>query len=185
MVDVAYGWPDARTALGVLERLAPYDLYFVETPIDIDDLDGYAVLHARSPIRIAAGEWQNTRFEFLDLADRGNVDVLQPDVGRVGGFTEAVRVCRIAAERGRLIVPHCWKSGIGIAASAHLAAACDCCPYIEFLPIELAESPLRRELLAEDLPLVEGRITLPETPGLGIELNRDVLEKYRVDDRGQ
>jgi L-alanine-DL-glutamate epimerase-like enolase superfamily enzyme len=185
MVDVAYAWPDARTALGVLERLAPYDLDFVETPIDIDDLDGYAVLHAQSPIRIAAGEWQNTHFEFLDLADRGELDVLQPDVGRVGGFTEAVRVCRIAAERGRLIVPHCWKSGIGIAASAHLAAACDCCPYIEFLPIELAESPLRRELLVEDLPLVEGRITLPETPGLGIELNRDVLEKYRANDRGQ
>ena len=118
MVDVAYAWPDARTALGVLERLAPYDLYFVETPIDIDDLDGYAFLHERSPIRIAAGEWQNTRFEFLDLADRGQLDVLQPDVGRVGGFTEAMRVCRIAAERNRLIVPHCWKSGIGIAASA-------------------------------------------------------------------
>ena len=92
-------------------------------------------LHERSPIRIAAGEWQNTRFEFLDLADRGQLDVLQPDVGRVGGFTEAMRVCRIAADRNRLIVPHCWKSGIGIAASAHLAAACDCCPYIEFLPI--------------------------------------------------
>ena len=178
MVDVAYAWPDARTALAVLERLAPYDLYFVETPIDIDDLEGYAFLHERSPIRIAAGEWQNTRFEFLDLADRGQLDVLQPDVGRVGGFTEAMRVCRIAAERRRLIVPHCWKSGIGIAASAHLAAACDCCPYIEFLPIELAESPLRRELLIDDLSVVDGLITLPDSPGLGIELNRDTLEKY-------
>ncbi|MFI5459802.1 MAG: mandelate racemase/muconate lactonizing enzyme family protein [Isosphaerales bacterium] len=183
MVDVAYAWPDARAALGVLERLAPYDLEFIETPIDIDDLDGYAFLHARSPIPIAAGEWQNTHFEFLDLADRGLVDVLQPDVGRVGGFTEAMRVCRIAADRGRLIVPHCWKSGIGIAASAHLAAACDHCPYIEFLPVELAESPLRRELLLDDFPVVDGMITLPSSSGLGIELNRDVLEKYRVDDR--
>jgi len=157
---------------------------FVETPIDIDDLEGYAFLHARSPIPIAAGEWQNTHFEFLDLADRGQVDVLQPDVGRVGGFTEAMRVCRIAADRGRLIVPHCWKSGIGIAASAHLAAACDHCPYIEFLPVELAESPLRREVLHDDFPVVDGMITLSDSPGLGIELNRDVLEKYRVDDRG-
>jgi L-alanine-DL-glutamate epimerase-like enolase superfamily enzyme len=178
MVDVAYAWPDARTALGVLERLAPHNLYFVETPIDIDDLDGYAFLHERSPIRIAAGEWQNTRFEFLDLADRGQLDVLQPDVGRVGGFTEAMRVCRIAAERNRLIVPHCWKSGIGIAASAHLAAASACCPYIEFLPIELAESPLRRELLESDLPVLDGLIALPDAPGLGIELNRSTLQKY-------
>ena len=183
MVDVAYAWPDARTALGVLKRLAPYNLDFVETPIDIDDLEGHAFLHAHSPIPIAAGEWQNTHFEFLDLADRGLVDVLQPDVGRVGGFTEARKVCRIAAERGRRVVPHCWKSGIGIAASAHLAAAFECCSYIEYLPIELAESPLRRELLAEDINVVNGQIVLPETPGLGIRLNRDILEKFGGDHR--
>jgi L-alanine-DL-glutamate epimerase-like enolase superfamily enzyme len=180
MVDVAYAWPDPHTALDVLERLAPHDLYFVETPIDIDDLDGYAFLHARSPIPIAAGEWQNTRFEFLDLADRGLLDVLQPDIGRVGGFTEALKVCRIAGERGRLIVPHCWKSGIGVAASAHLAASCDHCPYIEFLPLDLAESPLRRELLMSDFSVVDGLITVPDSPGLGIELNREILQKYQV-----
>jgi L-alanine-DL-glutamate epimerase-like enolase superfamily enzyme len=180
MVDVAYGWPNPRTALGILERLSPHDLFFVETPIDIDDLDGYAFLHAHSPIPIAAGEWQNTSFEFLDLADRGLLDVLQPDIGRVGGFTEALKVCRIAGDRGRLIVPHCWKSGIGIAASAHLAASCDHCPYIEFLPLDLAESPLRRELLMKDFPVIDGMITISDSPGLGIELNRDVLQKYRV-----
>ena len=109
------------------------------------------------------------------------MDVLQPDIGRVGGFTEAIKVCQIAAERGRLIVPHCWKSGIGIAASAHLAAATACCPYVEFLPAELSESALRRELLARDLSYVDGKILLPEKPGLGIELNRAALEKLRVD----
>ncbi len=89
MVDVAYAWSDAETALRVIERLAPYRIEFIETPIDIDDLEGHAFLHHHSPIPIAAGEWQNTHFEFLDLADRGLVDVLQPDVGRVGGLTEA------------------------------------------------------------------------------------------------
>ena len=82
------------------EQLAPHDLFFVETPIDIDDLDGYAFLGEHSPIRIAAGEWQNTHWEFLDLADRGKLDVLQPDVGRVGGFSEARKVLRIAEDRG-------------------------------------------------------------------------------------
>lgn len=181
MVDVAYAWSNAKQALAVLDRLSPYDLFFLETPLDIDDLDGYAFLYEHSPIPIAAGEWQNTHFEFLDLADRGRVDVLQPDIGRVGGFTEARKVCQIATERGRLIVPHCWKSGIGIAASAHLAAATACCPYIEFLPAELSESALRRELLTSDLPFVNGKIPLPEEPGLGIELNRDALEKFRAD----
>ncbi|HVF09362.1 MAG TPA: mandelate racemase/muconate lactonizing enzyme family protein [Abditibacteriaceae bacterium] len=181
MVDVAYAWSDAKAALRVLRALETYDIFFFETPLDIDDLDGYAFLHDHSPIRIAAGEWQNTHFEFLDLAQRGKLDVLQPDVGRVGGFTAARKVCQIAADYGRLIVPHCWKSGIGIAASAHLSAATACCPYIEFLPGELSESGLRRELVADELQMQDGKIALPQKPGLGIELNRDALEKYRVD----
>ncbi len=182
MVDVAYAWPSAEVALRVIERLAPYDLFFLETPIDIDDLEGHALLHEQSPIPIAAGEWQNTHFEFLDLADRGKIDVLQPDVGRVGGLSEAWKVCNIAQDRGLKIVPHCWKTGIGIAASAHLAAACDVSPYVEFLPVELAESPLRRELLSTELEVVDGAIQFTDRPGLGIELNREALRKFEVRD---
>ncbi len=181
MVDVAYAWPNADHALRVLEQLAPYQIYFVETPIDVDDLAGYAHLHAHSPIRIAAGEWQNTHWEFLDLADRGQVDVLQPDVGRVGGFSEARKVCRIAEERDRLIVPHCWKSAIGIAASVHLAASTPACPFVEFLPADLSESPLRRDLVARELLMVDGQMRLPTEPGLGIELNRDALARFAVE----
>jgi len=178
MVDVCYAWPNANDALRILNRLEPYHLFFLETPIDIDDLDGYAYLHERSPIPLSAGELQNTHWEFLDLADRGKLDVLQPDIGRVGGFTEAMKVSQIAEDRGLLIVPHCWKSGIGIAATAHYAAATDCCRYIEFLPAELSESALRRELVADELKLVDGKIPLPEKPGLGIELNPEALERY-------
>ena len=181
MVDVAYAWSDPEDALRVLEQIEPYDVFFLETPIDIDDLDGYAHVVERSPIRIAAGEWQNTHWEFLDLADRGKLDVLQPDVGRVGGFTEARKVVQIAEQRGRLIVPHCWKSGIGIAASAHLCAMTKTCPYIEFLPAELCESGLRRDLVADELRMIDGRIALPAKPGLGVELNMDAVDRYAVD----
>src|SRR5205085_7711563 len=160
--------------------LEPYDVFFMETPLDIDDLDGYAYLQAHAPMRIAAGEWQNTHWEFLDLADRARLDVLQPDIGRVGGFTEARIVCQIAADRGRLIVPHCWKSGIGIAASAHLCAATAHCSYSEFLPASLSESRLRRELVLDELQMVDGLIPLPQLPGLGIQLNPEALEKYAV-----
>lgn len=181
MVDVAYCWSSAREALQVLKRLADYDLFFVETPIDIDDLEGYAYLSQHSPIPIAAGEWQNTHWEFLDLADRGHLAVLQPDVGRVGGFTEILKVTQIAEDRGLLVVPHCWKSGIGIAASAHVAAATACCPYIEFLPKALCESGLRKELVANDLSMHNGRIDLPTKAGLGIELNEDALRRFSVE----
>jgi L-alanine-DL-glutamate epimerase-like enolase superfamily enzyme len=180
MVDVAYAWPSAEHALRVLEMLAPYNLYFLETPIDIDDIEGHALLAERSPIPIAAGEWQNTHWEFVELADRGKLAVLQPDVGRVGGFTEALKVCRLAEARQRRIVPHCWKSAIGIAASAHLAASTTVCPYIEFLPAELSESPLRRELTTPEFTIRDGLLQLSERPGLGIELNRDAIERFSV-----
>jgi L-alanine-DL-glutamate epimerase-like enolase superfamily enzyme len=181
MVDAVYSWTNAKEALRTIKRLEPYDIFFVETPLQVDDLDGYAFLQDHSPIRIAAGELQNTRFEFLDLLDRAKLDVVQPDIGRVGGLTEARRICDMAADRGRLVVPHCWKTGIGIAASAHLCFANAHCPYIEFLPAALSESGLRRELVMHDLELVDGQIALPNKPGLGIELNEDALERFRAD----
>ncbi len=106
--------------------------------------------------------------------------MLQPDVGRVGGLTEARRVARIAEDHGLLVVPHCWKSAIGIAASAHLAAVSPSCTHIEFLPRELADSRLRIDLCSAELPVVDGLIPLPEAPGLGITLDEAALESFRV-----
>ena len=181
MVDVQYTWDDVDVALRTLNDWRDLDVYFVETPLQIDNLQGYARLHHEAPMPIAAGEWQNTRFEFADLMDIGLVDVAQPDVGRVGGLTEALRVCQMAAERGRRIVPHCWKTGIGIAASAHLAAVTPHCPYIEFLPARLCDSLLRKELVEDELQITGGVLPLPKKPGLGIELNPDALKRFKVD----
>ena len=168
MVDVGYAWDDADRALAVIETWADYDVFFVETPLWIDDLDGYRRLSERSPIRIAAGEWQATRFEFLDLMDRGGIQVVQPDVGRVGGLTEARRVCELAAERGLLVVPHGWKTGITIAATAQLAAITPHMPFFEFVPQQVAESPLRRELTRDELELApDGTLAPPPPPRPG------------------
>jgi L-alanine-DL-glutamate epimerase-like enolase superfamily enzyme len=178
MVDVAYAWDNVDHALEVIESWADLDVFFVETPLWADDLEGYAELARRSPTPIAAGEWLATRYEFLDLMDRGGVHVAQPDVGRVGGLTEARRVCDLAAERDRLIVPHGWKTGITVAATAHLAAVTPHMPFFEYVPQQVAESRLRRELVTDELTLVDGELALPERPGLGIELNRDVLDEF-------
>jgi L-alanine-DL-glutamate epimerase-like enolase superfamily enzyme len=180
MVDVQYLWRDAKSALRTICHWADLDLFFLETPLRTDNLNGYATLVREAPMRIAAGEWLTTRFEFAELLDVGQIDVAQPDVGRVGGLTEAIRVCHMAEDRGRLIVPHCWNSGIGIAASAHLAAAIPHCPFIEYLPAELTDSPLRVELADDGLEMRNGKLALPNKPGLGVELNRDALEKYRT-----
>ena len=83
-----------------------------------------------------------------------------------------------ARDRGLLVVPHCWKSAIGIAASAHLAAVSPNCPFIEFLPRQLADSKLRRELCSEELPVVDGIIPLPSRPGLGVTVNEAALQAF-------
>jgi L-alanine-DL-glutamate epimerase-like enolase superfamily enzyme len=178
MVDVAYAWTSVDRALEVIESWADLDVFFVETPLWADDLEGYGELARRSPTRIAAGEWLATRFEFIDLMDRGGVQVAQPDVGRVGGLTEARRVCDLAAERDRLIVPHGWKTGITVAATAHLAAVTPHMPFFEYVPQQVAESRLRRELVKDELVLVDGELALPARAGLGVELNRDVLDEF-------
>lgn len=178
MVDVQYAFDSVQRALRTAQRLAEHDVFFLETPLWPDDLDGYAELTRRSPVPIAAGEWLSSRFEFLDLLDRGGVQVSQPDVGRVGGLTEALRVCELAAQRGRLVVPHAWKTGISVAVAAQLAAVTPQMPFFEFLPGELCESALRKELADPGLELRDGRLALPARPGLGVELDRDALAKF-------
>lgn len=181
MVDVQYTWSDPDRAIRTIRALRAYELFFIETPLWADDLAGYARLHdADTGTRIAAGEWLATRYEFLDLMDRGKIDVAQPDIGRVGGLTEARRVAELAAQRGLLVVPHAWKTGLSIAAAAHFAAASKNCAFIEFIPRELTESPLRRDLTIDELEMHDGVLALPTKPGLGVELDRDALLRFQV-----
>jgi L-alanine-DL-glutamate epimerase-like enolase superfamily enzyme len=79
------------------------------------------------------------------------------------------------------LVPHLWKTGISIAAAAHLAAVTPHCDYIEFLPAELSESGLRKDLTRDELHMVDGVIPLPTEPGLGVEVDRDALAAYAAE----
>ena len=181
MVDVQYLWEDAATCLAVVRDWAEFDLRFLETPLWSDNLREIATLAEQAPMPIAYGEWLATRFEFEELLDVGGVQVAQPDVGRVGGLGEARIVCDMAKARGRTIVPHCWKTGISISATAHLAFVTDHCPFIEYLPPQLCHERLRRELADEDLVLLpDGTIPLPTKPGLGVELRPEVVARYEV-----
>jgi L-alanine-DL-glutamate epimerase-like enolase superfamily enzyme len=177
MVDVQYAFDSVERALRCCDALAELDVFFLETPLWVDDLAGYAELQRRSPIRIAQGEWLSTRHEFADLIATG-IAVVQPDIGRVGGLTEARRVCDLAADAGRLVVPHAWKTGISVAVAAHLAMATPHMPFFEFLPAELCESRLRKKLTRDELVFEGGTLAPPQRPGLGIDLDRDALEHF-------
>jgi L-alanine-DL-glutamate epimerase-like enolase superfamily enzyme len=178
MVDVQYAFDSVERALRCAEALAGLDVFFLETPLWVDDLAGHAELARRSPVRIASGEWLSTRHDFADLIVRGGVHVAQPDIGRVGGLTEARRVCDLAAAHDRLVVPHAWKTGISVAVAAHLAMVTPHMPFFEFLPAQLCESRLRQELVTDELVYADGELPIPARPGLGVELNRDALEEF-------
>lgn len=178
MIDVQYAFPDADTCLAVLNEWREFNLYFVETPLPSDDLAGYHRVATEQPIPIAAGEWLTTRFEFAPLIDNGSIAIAQPDIGRVGGLTEARRVAELAARKGLSVIPHLWKTGISIAAATHFAAVTPYCPYIEYLPADLSQSSLRQQLLVREPVMADGTLGLPAGPGLGIELDRSALERF-------
>jgi L-alanine-DL-glutamate epimerase-like enolase superfamily enzyme len=180
MIDVQYLWDDAATCLSVVRDWAEFDIFFLETPVWSDNVGDMARLVEEAPMKIACGEWLATRHEFRELLDVGKVQVAQPDVGRVGGIGEAKIVCDMAAERGRIVVPHCWKTGISISATAHLAFVTPHCAFIEYLPPQLCHERLRRELAREELVLDDGLIALPKKPGLGVEVDWDVVRRYTV-----
>jgi len=123
------------------------------------------------------GEWLSTRYEFDALIETG-IAVLQPDIGRVGGVTEARRICDRAAIAGRLVVPHAWKTGISVALAAHLAMVTPHMPFFEFLPQGLCESRLRKELTFDELVLDGGVLRPPSRPGLGVEICAEALEEF-------
>ncbi|HEV3122365.1 MAG TPA: enolase C-terminal domain-like protein, partial [Isosphaeraceae bacterium] len=147
-----------------------------EEPLSQDDVKGYRILCAQAPVPIAAGEGGVTRFDFEELIDCG-LHVLQPDVAFCGGLTVCREVARMAQQNGRRCVPHCFSTGINLAASLHWMAACPEGDLVEYC---LRPSPLMRKLVRNLPPLIDGRVPVPDGPGLGIELDEAVVEKFRV-----
>jgi len=177
MIDVGYRWKNCNDALWALRRIEDDRLFFVETPLHTDDLDGLARLADATTTPVAAGEFLQTRYEFRELMDRGRADVIQPDVGRVGGLTEAMRCARMAFERGLYCIPHAWKTGLTVAATRHFGAAAPNCPFTEFFARDFFPSFLRSHLAGPEPELKDGRWELPEGPGLGVEMDAEIVER--------
>jgi L-rhamnonate dehydratase len=175
MVDAGQAW-DVATALERARLLEPVRITWLEEPLSQDDLRGYAELCKLSPVPIAAGEGEVTQWGFNELIERG-LDVLQPDVAFCGGLTVCREVSHLSSKAARRCVPHCFSTGINLAASVHWMAACPDGDLVEYC---LRPSPLMRHLVRNLPPLVDGRVMVPEGPGLGIELDEAVLERFGV-----
>lgn len=173
-LDAGLAW-DFRTAMSRIELLAPFDPMWVEEPLHPDDLVGYRKLCDRSPLPIAAGEEESTRAGMRRLMDEGGVDLIQIDVTRTG-LSQALLIAGDAAERGVPIANHTFSTDINAAASLHLLAAA---PNARIFEYGVEPSALSRELLVEPIRFVDGMAQVPDAPGLGVELDPEMVERYR------
>jgi len=186
LVDINGAYtPDV--ALECARAIEPFNIHWIEEPLPPGDLRGYAELRARSPIPIAAGEAHHTIRDFKALIDGRCIDIVQPSVPGVGGLTEARRIASLAQASNLRVAPHVWGGAVGLATACHFIAALPATPHIVdhpphplMLEYDMSDNELRTRLLKTPLTLEAGHILLPEGPGLGIELDRPAIERYRV-----
>ena len=181
LIDAGFGYgSDASRAIRVARTLQDLGIYWLEEPFEPDEFEAYAELADAVDLRIAAGEEEATRWGFRELIERGHVDVIQPDVTRCGGLSEALRIARDAEQRGVPVVPHAWKSGVIKAASLHLNAVLETAYFQEYC---VAQTPINLLLTRERMPIDNGWVDVPDKPGLGVELDDEILDRYAVGSR--
>jgi L-rhamnonate dehydratase len=182
LIDAGLGYgADAAAATRVARELEQLGVYWLEEPFEPDEYEAYAELADGVDLPVAAGEQDVTVWGFRELIERGRVDIVQPDVTRCGGITETLRIAELARSRGVKTVPHAWKSGIIKAASLHVNAVLPDALFQEYC---VADTPINTRLTKQLLPVEgDGCVAVPTAPGLGVELDPDVVAEYRVDGR--
>lgn len=174
------GWTLPRTAqetIDLCRRMEPFDPFWIEEPVHPDDYATYRAVAEASPLRIAAGEQEGTTWGFDLLIRQGKVDVAQPDLSRCGGFTVAKEVIRMATDAGCAVCPHAWQSDLLTAASLHLNAVL---PEALFQEFNVCDDPISRALTKSPLRLDDGLLAVPQGPGLGVEVDLNMVNRYRV-----
>lgn len=180
-VDANWAY-DVDDALVVGRALADLGYGFFEEPIAPQDREGYRRLARHLPIRLAAGESDFVASDALiSLQDR-SLGLIQPDVTRSGGISETWRICELAAAFNTAYAPHVgWSGAICVAASLQLAAAAETFRTFECM---VYQNPLRDAftypIVGEGSQLIDGKLSVPQGVGLGIEIDRDALARFRI-----
>ena len=177
LIDAGLVW-DAKTALQRARAFEQFNIFWLEEPLRPDDYNGYRKLAEATPVRIAAGEEESNRLSFLDLMDRGRIDVVQIDLSRVGGFTEAMKIASLAYDRGLVVANHGFTTYINVVAALHFLNSIPNALIVEFVTEE--GTNLREKITQQKLRAQEGYLTIPDAPGLGIDLDERGVESFRV-----
>lgn len=180
-VDANWAY-DVDDALVVGRALADLGYGFFEEPIAPHDRAGYRRLAQHLPIRLAAGESDYVASEALAMLQERSLGLIQPDVTRSGGITETWRIAELAASFNTAYAPHVgWSGAICVAASLQLAAAAETLRTFECM---VYANPLRdsftQPVVGEGSQLIDGQLEVPQGPGLGIEVDRDMLARHRI-----
>ena len=170
-------WPHGyKWALQTAAMLADHGVEWFEEPLPPDSLDDYADLRRRSPVKIAGGEVLTRRQAFLPWLQARALDVVQPDVTKVGGISEQRRIAHAAEDHGIAFVGHGWNTAVGLAADLQIASALPNSELIEYR----TGSPYVDELSGYAFELdADGMLAVPDRPGLGVTLDPDALARYR------
>lgn len=177
MVDANQGW-DLETALAMAARLAEFDIAWLEEPLACDrPAAEWAALAKASPVPLAAGENQRGAAEFDAMIGSRACGYIQPDMTKWGGFTGCLPVAKKIIDAGLTYCPHYLGGAIGLMASAQLLAAVGGDGLLE---ADVNPNPLREEMLGSPPPITDGRMTLPDAPGLGVEPDLAGLTGFKV-----
>lgn len=176
LIDAGCCW-DTVTAVRRARQFEDYNILWLEEPLAQDNIEGYGKLTQRSEIPIAAGEGEAGRFAWQDLIERGGIHLAQIDLVR-NGLTEAMRIADMAEDLSLRVVNHFWTSGINLATGLHFLASRKSSFICEYC---VAESPLRWDVTRQKMEIdADGFVHVPEGPGLGIDLNEETIERFRV-----
>ncbi|WP_420227374.1 mandelate racemase/muconate lactonizing enzyme family protein [Pigmentiphaga litoralis] len=172
-------------AINLGRELEKLGVHWFEEPISPEDLDGYVEVSRKLDMAVAGGENEFTKFSFRRILEKRAMDIVQPDVCAAGGITECKKIAALAQAQAIQCVPHAWGTAIGLAATMHFLASLPntppcLVPQPPMLEYEQTFNPFRDELSSTTLTHVGGIVHVPTGPGLGIEIDRAVLDKYRV-----
>lgn len=177
MIDcgIAVIW-DVTSAVRRAQAMEEYKLDWIEEPLGAWDPEGYANLRAKTSTRIAYGEREWTLDQFERVLATGTVDVVGVDPGRAEGITGFKKICDRVEFYRRQANAHAWSSAIVTAASLAISFSSPACKLFEFKPLR---NPMQHDLVAKPFDHVKGWVYPPTGPGLGIEVNEDVVNEYR------
>jgi D-galactarolactone cycloisomerase len=178
----AYNVAAARKLILETESAKPY---FLEELLAPEDKSGYEQIRHLGSAKIAAGEQLFGCRGYMPWLSANALDILQPDLCSSGGITECKKISALAQAHNTPLIPHVWGSGIGLAASLQFIASIPPAPSSLFpeepmLEFDQSDHPFRKDLIYGAINMVDGMVQIPTQPGIGIEVNREIIDQYKV-----